>query len=109
MRTRAYRSHRNHPALPAQWFTAYIVLTSATWLSCHRRPREAFTSPELDTSVGVSGPHDFARPHQARSSVAPSASTASPPRGRDEGRGGGIEQYLTSYGHPTTSGNGGNI
>jgi hypothetical protein len=23
MRTRAYRSHRNHPALPAQWFTTY--------------------------------------------------------------------------------------
>src|SRR5450631_3137589 len=34
---------------------------------------------ELDTSVGVSGPHDFARPHQARSSVAPSASTAARP------------------------------
>src|SRR5664279_461541 len=79
MRTRAYRSHRNHPALPAQWFTAYIVLTSATGLFCHRRPREAFASRELDTSVGVSGPHDFARPPQARSSVAPSASTAARP------------------------------
>ena len=32
MRTRAYRSHRNHPALPAKWFTAYNVLTSATGL-----------------------------------------------------------------------------
>src|SRR5664279_1602880 len=32
MRTRAYRSHRNHPAFPALWFTAYIVLTSATGL-----------------------------------------------------------------------------
>src|SRR5450631_295458 len=78
-RTRAYRSHRNHPALPAQWFTAYIVLTSATGLSCHRHPREAFASWEFDTSVGVSGPHDFARPPQARSSVAPSASTAARP------------------------------
>src|SRR5471032_3355009 len=32
MRTRAYRSHRIHPALPAQWVTAYNVLTSATGL-----------------------------------------------------------------------------
>src|ERR1700757_3725126 len=26
-RTRVIRSHRNHPAFPAQWFTAYIVLS----------------------------------------------------------------------------------
>jgi hypothetical protein len=31
-----------------------------TGLSCHRRSREALASQELDTSVGVSGPHDFA-------------------------------------------------
>src|ERR1700722_6262739 len=36
-------------------------------------------SRRLDTSVGVSGPHDFARPLQAPSSTAPSASTASCP------------------------------
>ena len=40
-------------------FTAYIALSSVTGLSCHRRPQEAFASHELDTSVGVSGPHDF--------------------------------------------------
>src|ERR1700730_6187977 len=39
-RTRVSRSHRNHPALPAQWFTAYFVLSPATGLSCHRRPRQ---------------------------------------------------------------------
>jgi len=44
---------------------------------CHRHPQRL--SCELDTSVGVSGPHDFARPHQMRSSVAPSASTAARP------------------------------
>src|SRR6202165_3167364 len=33
-------SHRNHPAFPAQWFTAYFVLSPATGLSCHRRPRK---------------------------------------------------------------------
>jgi hypothetical protein len=34
------RSHRNHPAFPAQWFTAYFALSPATGLSCHRRPRK---------------------------------------------------------------------
>src|SRR5260221_8226268 len=33
----------------------------------------------LDTSVGVSGPHDFAVRIKRRSSIAPSASTASRP------------------------------
>src|SRR6202023_2894579 len=52
------RSHRNHPALPAQWFTAYFVLSPATGLSCHRRRRNCFH--RLDASVGASGPHVFA-------------------------------------------------
>jgi len=78
-RTRAYRSHRNHPAFPTQWFTAYIVLSSANGLSCHRRPQEAFASQKLDTSVGVSGPHDFTVRNKALSSRAPPAATASCP------------------------------
>jgi hypothetical protein len=47
--------------------TAYYVLSPVTGLSCHRRLVD--TSTKLDTSVGVSGPHDFAvrfrvvRPH----------------------------------------------
>jgi hypothetical protein len=32
--------HRNNPAFPAQWFTAYIVLSSVTGLVCHRRLAE---------------------------------------------------------------------
>jgi len=50
-------------------FTAYFVLSPVTGLCCHRRSREALASWKLDTSVGVSGPHDFAvrnniaRPH----------------------------------------------
>ena len=76
-RTRAYRFSGNTPAFPAQWFTAYFVLSPVTGLFCHRRPREAFASRELDTSVGVSGPHDFAvRSARARQSQA-LASTAS--------------------------------
>jgi hypothetical protein len=38
--------------------TAYFVLSPVTGLSCHRRLVNIFT--KLDTSVGVSGPHDFA-------------------------------------------------
>jgi hypothetical protein len=50
------RVHRNHPAFPARWFTAYIVLSPvigflATVASGNRR---------LDASTEASGPHDFA-------------------------------------------------
>jgi hypothetical protein len=38
--------------------TASFVLSPVTGLSCHRRLRSALR--KLDTSVGVSGPHDFA-------------------------------------------------
>ena len=52
------RSHRNHPAFPAQWFTAYFVLSPAIGLFCHRR--SASNPAKLDASVEASGPHDFA-------------------------------------------------
>jgi hypothetical protein len=57
------------PAFPAQWFTAYFVLSPVTGLFCHRRLRirgefspvgPALASAKLDASVGASGPHDFA-------------------------------------------------
>ena len=64
-RTRAYRSSGGNPAFPAQWVTAYFVLSSVTGLSCHRHPREAFAPQELDTSVGVSGPHGFTVRHDS--------------------------------------------
>src|ERR1700730_7444806 len=76
-RTRVVRSHRFHPAFPAQWFTAYIALSPATGLFCHRRPWSCLH--ELDTSVGVSGPHDFAVRVRRPRLKAPSASTASRP------------------------------
>ena len=47
--------------------TVYSALSPVTGLFCHRRLVD--TSTKLDTSVGVSGPHDFAvrfsvvRPH----------------------------------------------
>src|ERR1700722_5714587 len=39
-RTRAYRSHRNHPAFPTQWFTDYRVLSPVLGLFGHRHPRK---------------------------------------------------------------------
>jgi hypothetical protein len=58
--TRVSRSHRNHPTFPTQWVTAYLALSSATGLFCHRHPREAFASQERDSRVGESEPHDLA-------------------------------------------------
>ena len=47
------------PGIPARdGFTAYFVLSLVTGLVCHRRQQNLFR--QLDTSVGASGPHDFA-------------------------------------------------
>ena len=43
---------------PRNGFNAYIVLSPVTGLSCHRRRRSCLR--RLDSSVGASGPHDFA-------------------------------------------------
>src|SRR5947209_20556891 len=58
IRASSPRSHRHHPAFPAQWFTTYIVLSPVIRLGCHRRRRD--TSRPLDASIEASGPHDFA-------------------------------------------------
>src|SRR4029077_2245957 len=56
------------PGIPrAMVLTAYFVLSPATGLFCHRH--RADTSAQLDTSVGVSGPHDFAVRLELRSSA----------------------------------------
>jgi hypothetical protein len=67
------------PDIPrAMVLTAYIVLSPVTGLSCHRRLRRV-TSAQLDTSVGVSGPHALAvRTGNVRRTLPP-ASTASRP------------------------------
>ena len=68
-RTRVTTSTPESPGIPARnGFTAYFALSPVTGLFCHRRLRIKFClSPvgptqlrKLDTSVGVSGPHDFA-------------------------------------------------
>src|SRR5882757_8890274 len=65
------------PGIPrAMVLTVSFVLSPVTMLGCHRRLR--FTR-QLDTSVGASGPHDFAVRIKRRSSLSASASTASRP------------------------------
>ena len=86
-RTRAYRSSGEHPAFPAQWFTAYFVLspvngfiaTVTAWIS--RSIRCATT--QLDASTAASGPR-LRRTRHAPSSCAHSASTASHRNVRDD-------------------------
>ena len=76
-RTRAYRFSGSTPAFPAQWFDGLLRALPGERLSCHRRPRENCSPRELDTSAGVSGPHDFAVRVRAARLKRPSASTAS--------------------------------
>ncbi|WP_291575579.1 hypothetical protein, partial [Bradyrhizobium sp.] len=59
MPAKSPRSHRKTRHSPRNGFTVYFALSPVTGLSCHRRlAKVAFR--KLDTSVGVSGPHDFA-------------------------------------------------
>src|ERR1700731_5371489 len=58
-RTRVSRVHRNHPAFPTQWFTDYTCAPRCSGFLATVTPEEAFASQELDTSVEVSGLHDF--------------------------------------------------
>ena len=51
-RTRAYRFSGGNPTFPAQWFTAYSVLSPVTGLSCHRRPREVLLPANLTPASG---------------------------------------------------------
>src|SRR5260370_12518324 len=57
--------------------TAYIVLSPAIGLSCHRHLARLLA--RLDAGVEASGPHDFAVRSSAVRLTAPSASTASRP------------------------------
>jgi hypothetical protein len=83
-------SHHGHTGntrhSPRNGFTAYIVLSRVTGpvtgLSCHPRRRSCLH--QLDSSVGASGPHDFAVRRQAFSSATPPASTASRTHVRDD-------------------------
>src|SRR6266436_2944416 len=58
MRTRAYRFSGEHPAFPAQWFTAYSALSPVTGFLATVIPEKP-ASQKLDASIGASGPHDF--------------------------------------------------
>jgi len=68
------------PGTPAQWVTAYNVLTSATGLSCHRHPQRL--SCELDTSVGCRA-HTSCRTQES-AVVLTHPRPPHPPRERDD-------------------------
>jgi hypothetical protein len=72
-------SHHGHAGntrhSPRNGFTVSFALSPVTGLVCHRHRQSCFC--QLDTSVGASGPHDFAVRKPAPSSEAPLASTAS--------------------------------
>ena len=73
---------RRHPAFPAQWFTAYFVLSPVNGFLATVAPRVA--SRELDASIAASGPHDFAVRDRPRSSVVATRVHRIPPRVRDD-------------------------
>jgi hypothetical protein len=48
------------PAFPAQWFTAYFVLSPVNQLVCHRRLRRCVKHRrQLGACMGAPGPHDL--------------------------------------------------
>jgi hypothetical protein len=61
--------------------TVSFVLSPVTMLGCHRRLR---LTRQLDTSVGASGPHDFAVHLKRRSSCSAINVHRIPPRVRDD-------------------------
>ena len=69
-RTRAYRFSGSSPAFPAQWFTAYFVLSPARpGLFATVIPKKCELLGNLTPAIGASGPHDFAvRSSRARQS-----------------------------------------
>ena len=75
------RSHRKTPGIPHAMVYGLYVISPVTGLSCHRRLRSCLH--RLDTSVGASGPHDFAvrirAIRQKRIRI-----HRIPPRGRDD-------------------------
>ena len=80
-RTRAYRSHRNHPAFPTQWFTAYSALSPV---------RRAFWPPSsallYANLTPASGCQDHTASPSASSALVRSAISVHriPPRVRDD-------------------------
>jgi hypothetical protein len=74
-------SHRRSPDTfrhsPRNGFNGCFVLSLVIGLSCHHRRRDAEHRHRVDTSVEMSGPHDFAVRLSAHSSFARQASTAS--------------------------------
>ncbi len=61
LRTQATTGQPGQPAFPARWFTAYTRSPRCALLFSHRR-FPGSSPAKLDSSIGESGPRDFARP-----------------------------------------------
>ena len=80
----SHHGHTGSPGIPrAMVLTAYIALSPGTGLFCPRRFRE-LCPRKLDTSVGVSGPHDFAVRIRRASSLRAISVHRIPPHVRDD-------------------------
>ena len=75
-RTRAYRSHRNHPAFPTQWLTDYTVLSPV--LRAFWPPSPALLNANLTPASGCQD-HTSSPSASAPFVIGASASTASRP------------------------------
>jgi hypothetical protein len=74
-----------HSGIPrAMVLTVSFEFSPETGLFCLRHPREASASQELDISVGISGPHDFAVRGQRHPSSDAATSIASRANVRDD-------------------------
>src|SRR5882757_2195090 len=82
-RTRAYRFGGGIRPSLRSGFTAYNALSLATGLLATIISEKHLASRELDTSTGVSEPHDFTVRLSARSSAAPCVHRI-PPHVRDD-------------------------
>ena len=71
---------RKHPTFPAQWLYGLYVVSPVS--RAFLPPSPALLSCELDTSVGVPGPHDFTVRSQ-RARLARRHVHRNPPRVRD--------------------------
>jgi hypothetical protein len=72
----SHHGHAGSSGIPrAMVLTVSFALSPVIGLSCHRHRRSCLR--QLDAGVEASGPHDFAVHLKRRSSLAPSASTAS--------------------------------
>ena len=79
-----HRFSRSVRHSPRNGFTVSFALSPVTWLFCHRHRRDAKHRRQLDTCLGVSGPHDFAVRFDVARLATPSRPSHPTPNTRDD-------------------------